>query len=195
MPRDYRLYLKDLRASAEKVLRYAGDMTFEEFTRDDKTFDGVVHNLEILSDAAQHVPAEVQARHPDGDWQQLAELRDVALNQFEGVDAHVVWDVVQNIVPRLPGQVREIFAEEGAENFEPGNVAALAKVDSTMLYAIGYDEGTQTLETIFYSGGIYRYFGVPRDIYDGLQAAPSKGRYMWANVINRFPYERVRRRR
>lgn len=64
----------------------------------------------------------------------------------------------------------------------------LITVDSSMVHAVGYDPDTQELEVIFNSGRIYRYSGVPRAIYEGLLAAESKGQYMLANVIDRFPY-------
>lgn len=81
------------------------------------------------------------------------------------------------------GGLREIETE----------VAQLVTVRSTMLYAIGYNAATETLEVVFNSGGIYRYFHVPPDVYRGLVAAESKGRYMWSNVFNLYPYVRLRR--
>jgi hypothetical protein len=73
------------------------------------------------------------------------------------------------------------------------DVAQLVTVRSTMLYAVGYNAATETLEVVFNSGGIYRYFHVPPDIYRGLLAAESKGRYMWSNIFNLYPYTRLRR--
>ena len=65
MSRDYRLYLDDMRAAAEKVLRYTQGVDLARFVDDEKTFDAVVRNLEIIGEAAKHVPAEVQARYPE----------------------------------------------------------------------------------------------------------------------------------
>jgi len=71
-------------------------------------------------------------------------------------------------------------------------ITQLTRFESSMLYAAGYDPVTQTLELVFTSGGIYRYSDVPPAIYAGLLAAESKGRYAWMNVINFYPYERLR---
>ena len=51
-------------------------------------------------------------------------------------------------------------------------------VDSSNVEAIGYDEATQELHIQFVGGGYYVYQGVPREIYDELMAAPSKGSYL-----------------
>jgi len=61
-----------------------------------------------------------------------------------------------------------------------------------MLYAVGYDPKTQTLEVVFNSGGIYRYADVPPQVYEDLLQTDSKGRYMWMNVLNLYPFERLR---
>lgn len=68
----------------------------------------------------------------------------------------------------------------------------LTVVESSMIYAVGYDPETETLHVVFNSGGTYIYENVPQDIYDGLMAAESKGRYMHAYVIDMYPYSRRR---
>jgi hypothetical protein len=81
------------------------------------------------------------------------------------------------------------------ENSKEHQSMQLSTIDSTMLYAIGYDEATQTMDVVFNTGGIYRYTDVPKHVYDSLLAAPSKGRYMQDNVIGSYPYQRLHRQR
>ena len=71
----------------------------------------------------------------------------------------------------------------------------MVAVDSSMITAVGYDSETHELEVQFTSGRTYRYTNVPREVYDGLLAADSKGQYMHANVIDCYPYYPVSRRR
>jgi uncharacterized protein with HEPN domain len=47
------LYLNDIRAAAEKVLRYTQGVDLARFVDDEKTFDAVVRNLEIIDEAAK----------------------------------------------------------------------------------------------------------------------------------------------
>ena len=51
-------------------------------------------------------------------------------------------------------------------------------VDSSNIEAIGYDEGTLELHVQFLSGGYYIYRDVPRQIFDDLMSAPSKGSFL-----------------
>jgi hypothetical protein len=48
-----------------------------------------------------------------------------------------------------------------------------------------------TLDLVFRSGAIYRYFAVPPAVVDALIAAKSKGAYFNTHVRNRFRYQRL----
>lgn len=101
MSRDYRLYLDDIRDACAKVIRYAQGRNQSQFLSDDKTFDAVVRNLEIIGEAAKHVPHDVQEGYPGVKWRKIAGLRDVVAHDYFGLDEDVLWDVIQNQVPAL----------------------------------------------------------------------------------------------
>ncbi len=71
----------------------------------------------------------------------------------------------------------------------------MVAVDSSMITAVGYDSETQELDVEFTSGRTYRYTNVPREVYEALLAADSKGQYMRACVIDCYPTYAVSRRR
>ncbi len=60
------------------------------------------------------------------------------------------------------------------------------RVKSSMISAFGYDENERVLEVTFNRTGVYQYFDVPVDVYQGLLYADSKGRYMRDCVIDMF---------
>ena len=51
-------------------------------------------------------------------------------------------------------------------------------VDSSNVESIGYDDEKQELHVRFLSGGYYIYHEVPRQIFDDLMNAPSKGSFL-----------------
>jgi hypothetical protein len=61
-------------------------------------------------------------------------------------------------------------------------------VDSSNVEAIGYDDDTQELHVQFLSGGNYIYHGVPREKFDGLLNAPSKGSFLNREVKNVYQF-------
>jgi hypothetical protein len=72
-----------------------------------------------------------------------------------------------------------------------GSIMELIKVDSSMIYAFGYDEQQQVLEVVFKRTGVYRYRDVPKQIYEGLLEANSKGSYIRDQIIDIYPAERL----
>ncbi len=55
-------------------------------------------------------------------------------------------------------------------------------VNSSNLRSIGYESSTRTLEIEFNHSGVYQYYNVPQDIYDGLINASSHGQYFDINI-------------
>ena len=69
-----------------------------------------------------------------------------------------------------------------------------ARLNSSMIERICYDDDSAQLDICFRGGGRYFYFDVPEAIYDGLKAAPSAGRYFNERVRGRFRCEPERRK-
>jgi hypothetical protein len=65
-------------------------------------------------------------------------------------------------------------------------------VRSSMIASVGYDSITGVLEMEYCNGSLYRYFAVPRAIFDRLIAAPSKGTFINNFIRDRYPCERIR---
>lgn len=64
-------------------------------------------------------------------------------------------------------------------------------VSSSNLVAVGYDSNTATLRIAFHSG-VYDYYNVPQNVFEGLLNASSKGKYHHAFIKNSYRYSKVR---
>ncbi len=67
MPRDYEIYLEDIREAIGKIKRYTTGLSRETFGSDDKTVDAVVRNLEIIGEAVKMIPDRLRPPGPCGD--------------------------------------------------------------------------------------------------------------------------------
>ena len=101
MSRDWTFYLDDILESCRKILRYTKEVSFEQFKQDDKTYDAVVRNLEIIGEAAKNIPETIRVKMPGIEWKKTAGLRDVIAHAYFGIDDAILWDVVQHKVPEL----------------------------------------------------------------------------------------------
>ncbi len=64
-------------------------------------------------------------------------------------------------------------------------------VVSSSIASVGYDAAARALEIEFRNGGLYRYRAVPREVFDGLISAASKGRFFIERIRGKFEFERV----
>ncbi len=111
MPRDYRVHLEDILEAIRKIRTYTAEVSLDAFSTDSKTFDAVVRNLEIIGEAARGVPGFIRLQHPELDWKRMAGLRNILIHEYFGVDAEIIWDIVQNKLAALENAAQEILRE------------------------------------------------------------------------------------
>ena len=75
----------------------------------------------------------------------------------------------------------------------PAENNKLAKhvVESSNLDWVAYDEDKKKLYVQFKSGSYYSYDDVPRNIFEDLLTASSKGRYFWMKIRDKYNYKRI----
>jgi uncharacterized protein with HEPN domain len=105
--RDVRIYILDIIAASDKVRRYTAGMTREQLLSDERTYDAVLRNLEIIGEAAKHLLPDVRQEMPSIPWTKIAGMRDILAHVYFGVDPDIVWDVVENKVPELHAVVSD----------------------------------------------------------------------------------------
>jgi hypothetical protein len=60
-------------------------------------------------------------------------------------------------------------------------------VKSVILRSVGYDAGAKSLEIEFRTGLVYRYSGVPLNVFEDLMHSAEKGKYFSEKIRPRFP--------
>ena len=77
----------------------------------------IVRSIEVIGEAAKHVPNEFRELHPQIEWRLMAGMRDRLIHGYFDVDYDVVWDVAAEEAAMLKQQIEQILASEqrGAE--------------------------------------------------------------------------------
>jgi len=114
MSRDETLYLADIQECCEKILRYTQGYTLKDLIHDDRTFDAILRNLEIIGEAAKQIPDETKARYPKVKWRKIGDFRNIIAHEYFGVSDEIVWDVIENEIPPLLEQTKIILNEKSA---------------------------------------------------------------------------------
>lgn len=104
-------FLQDMLEAARRILAYSDAMDYAEFRRDYKTQDAVLRNLEVLGEAAKHIPAEVSAQYPGLPWREMAGTRDRLIHHYFGVNLDVVWGIVELELPNVVAGLEAILEQ------------------------------------------------------------------------------------
>ena len=90
---------------------FVGSSTRDEFLANVLVYDAVLRNLEILGEAAKHVPADVKAQMDDVAWREIAGMRDWLAHAYFTLKEDVVWNAIEVELPLLLRTLRA-FKEE-----------------------------------------------------------------------------------
>lgn len=68
----------------------------------DRQFNlALVRLLEIVGEAANHIPEEVRERNPDVPWPQVVGLRNRLIHGYDEVDFDILWQIISRDLPKL----------------------------------------------------------------------------------------------
>jgi uncharacterized protein with HEPN domain len=89
----------------------ASAMTEEQFMVDEKTQRAFARSFEIIGEAAKKVPDNFKADYPEVNWKAMARMRDKLIHHYFGVDYSLVWRTIQENIPDLERQLKELINE------------------------------------------------------------------------------------
>jgi uncharacterized protein with HEPN domain len=111
LSREPRVFLDDMLESADKIAQYVRDVDSQSFRDQPLVQDAVVRNLEVIGEAAKHVPKDIENRIVGVEWRKIAGMRDILIHEYFGIDLDVVWDAATVKVPELAEAIREYLGE------------------------------------------------------------------------------------
>ena len=124
MPRNERLYLKDIIDAAEAIERMIGGRSRAEFLADEVLRRAVLQALIEIGEAAARLSKPLRSRHPDVEWADIVAFRNIAVHAYFAVDWEIVWiAAIRNapLVSQLVETIREVEYPSAPPGKEPGS--------------------------------------------------------------------------
>lgn len=107
-------FLQHILEAADRVLRYTKGMGRKEFSADTLVQDAVIHNVEIIGEAANNlleVAPGIGDRYPSIPFVQIRGMRNRVAHGYFAVSLSMIWDTVQVDIPELRQQIAKVLGE------------------------------------------------------------------------------------
>ena len=110
--RDDRERLLDIREAIDRIEKYTvrGRTAFES---DELLQTWVLHHLQVIGEASRGLSVGFKEQHPEVSWSKIIGMRNILIHDYFGIDADVVWSVVERELPALRRQVDAILGGDG----------------------------------------------------------------------------------
>lgn len=109
--RELRDYVNDLAEACEDILSFTKGMSYSDFGADKKTINAVIRSLEVIGEATKKLPPSFRDKYSDLPWKQMAGMRDKLIHGYFGIDIEMVWQAVEQHIPRILPLIREITVD------------------------------------------------------------------------------------
>jgi uncharacterized protein with HEPN domain len=101
---------------SSNVLEFTDGMSLESFVDNRIVYDATLRNLELIGEAATHVPENIRNKHPAIPWRMIVATRNQLTHAYLGIDNDTLWSIIQDDVPELLPLLLELLDNESPRN-------------------------------------------------------------------------------
>ena len=113
--REWRFYIQDMLEFGEKILSYTDGLNQDSFIADGLTYDATLRNIQLIGEAATHIPPDVRESYPDVPWRTIVGTRNRLAHSYLHISDSVSWSIIQDANPNLLLQLRTLLDSGGWE--------------------------------------------------------------------------------
>ena len=106
--REWRFYLEDMIAFADKVVAYTDGLDQQGFVNSGLNYDATVRNLELIGEAATRIPDDVCRTNPQIPWRRIIATRNRLIHGYLGIDNDTLWSIIQDDIPALLPELQKL---------------------------------------------------------------------------------------
>lgn len=110
--REWKFRIEDIINSINKINIYIAKHNIKSFKSSNITIDAVIRNIEIIGEAANHIPFKTRKKYPDIPWEQMRGIRNIIAHEYFGIDIKIVWYTAKKHLPKLKIKLEKLLAIE-----------------------------------------------------------------------------------
>ena len=92
-----------------KLMDYCSGYTYDSFCVDTKLVEACVFNLSQMGELCHIADASFMKRHPEIPWNEMYGLRNRIVHDYDGVNLHLVWEIIREDIPVLRDTLEKLI--------------------------------------------------------------------------------------
>ena len=108
--RDFVIYLQDMLESTVKGISFIENMSYQDFSSDEKTQYAIIRAIEVIGEASTKIPKEIKSKFSQIPWREVSRMHNKLIHDYFGVNLEVVWKTGQEDLPTLKLQLEQILS-------------------------------------------------------------------------------------
>jgi len=108
----WHFYAEDMLRFGNAVLSYTQGMDQKEFVTNRLVYDASLRNLELVGEAATHIPSHVREAHPSIPWRMIVATRNRLIHGYLGIDDDTLWSIIRDDLPSLVENLNSVVGRD-----------------------------------------------------------------------------------
>jgi uncharacterized protein with HEPN domain len=109
---------KHIIESIEKIEVETKSRTKRSFENSGIIKDGILYNLQTLSESTQKISRSLKLTESDIPWVEISNFRNKLVHDYLGIDSEIIWNVIKKKLPKLKKRAEKMieFLEKKSKN-------------------------------------------------------------------------------
>jgi len=107
--RDPTVALRHMLDNAVEAIEMLGNQSNEQVHQNRMLQLALIRLVEVVGEAANRVPHDIQQQHPDLPWREATSIRNLLIHGYDIVDADILCDTIRNDFPDLVEKLNQIL--------------------------------------------------------------------------------------
>jgi uncharacterized protein with HEPN domain len=101
--------IMDIIGCIHNIMEYTKEYSYDSFTKDSKTIDAVIRNIEVMGEATNRIPEHFINQHEEVPWNLIISTRNRLIHGYDSVDNKIIWDIIVFHLPSLKNTLESLL--------------------------------------------------------------------------------------
>jgi uncharacterized protein with HEPN domain len=104
-------FLEDIRSASAEIIEFTSGVTFDDYENNRMLQSAVERQFEIIGEAVKKLStADPETASRIENFERIISFRNILIHGYDIVENTVVWDIIQQDLPKLHNRVKNLLA-------------------------------------------------------------------------------------